>query len=312
MSGHKVLAADMWLFVASFCWGFGYVASKDALAVFPALWLNALKFSAAFLILAVCFRKRLRGTTKSEIAAAMAVGLVLFGAFTTQVFGLESTAAGKQAFIIASYVVFVPMLQWLVTRVFPGIRIVTASAFCLTGVALLSLQGQFALGSGDALSIAAALLFALHMLLVGVFSKRHDAVRLAVFQIGITGGLSLMMTPFSAPLPDHISMNALWNLAYLTVFATAFTVLVQNLAQRYTPSTHASLILSTESLFGALGGILLLGEAVSLYLIQGGALILLGVMIARVPFPAATRLRDIRSVLFRRAIGFFPRTSPKV
>ncbi|OPZ59844.1 MAG: EamA-like transporter family protein [Synergistetes bacterium ADurb.Bin520] len=75
------------------------------------------------------------------------------------------------------------------------------------------------------------------------------------------------------------------------VFPTVMALLIQNTAQRYTPSTHVSILLSLESLFGALAGVFLLGEHLSEQMILGCAFIFAAVLLTEVdPMPLVRRL----------------------
>ena len=57
--------------------------------------------------------------------------------------------------------------------------------------------------------------------------------------------------------------------------------IAQNVAQRYTKASHASLILSTESLFGFLASAVIYGEALSLRTAIGGLMILAAIFVSK-------------------------------
>ena len=55
------------------------------------------------------------------------------------------------------------------------------------------------------------------------------------------------------------------------------------MAQKFTPSTHTSIILSLESVFGAISGIIMIGEKFTLFMFIGSVLILVAVIVSRFP-----------------------------
>ena len=65
----------------------------------------------------------------------------------------------------------------------------------------------------------------------------------------------------------------------LGVFNTALCYLIQMNGQRVLPPTRVSLILSTESLFGAVFSVLMGYDPFSLRLVLGGAIMMLAILL---------------------------------
>lgn len=298
MTRHKVLLADSALVLIALFWGFGFVAMKDALNSFTPYWLLAIRFTASFVLMSLIFRKRLQKLKANDIKAGLLVGLFLFLGFATQTIGLNYTTAGKQAFITATYVVIVPFLSWALKKIFPGYISIIASLICLGGMGLLTLQGNgdsFSnLNYGDFLTLFCALFFACHILAIERFAPKMDPLALATLQIGTTALLSFISAILLEEWPGAaIAPSAWWSIAFTVLLCTVFALSVQNAAQKFTPSTHASILLSLESVFGALSGILFLGEIFTPQMVLGCSLIFFAVL-----------LTETGPILFQHAATF--------
>ena len=276
----SVLAADAALLGVALFWGMGYVAMKIALDSFTPLWLTVVRFVSAFALLAALFGPRLIRLSASALRAGLLAGGLLTLAFWVSTVGLQYTTAGKQAFIVTAYVVVVPFLLWVSSRRFPGFGPFLAAGLCLCGMSLLTLQGDLSIGLGDGLSLLCALFLALHMVVVERFVKEIDPVPFAVLQIGVVGLATLPVALLLEPLPRHVASLGWAALAYNVLLGTIFALVTQNLAQTYTTSTHTSLILSLEGVFGALAGTLLLGESFTLRMVLGCVLIFVSILMA--------------------------------
>lgn len=276
----KVFVADLSLAVVALFWGLGFVAMKDALEAFPTFWLLTLRFFSAAVIMTLVFRRPLAAASKKDLGAGALIGVFLFLGFAVQTMGLNYTSPGKQAFLTATYVVLVPLISWAVRRIFPGIISLAASALCLAGMALLTLQEGLNINVGDTLTLLCALFFAVHILAVERFAATTNPLVLAVVQIFMVGLLSLPLAVALEPWPGLMGGgSALWSLAFTIFFCTIFAFIVQNAAQKFTPSTHTAIILSLESVFGAGAGIYFYGEIFTSRMALGCALILASVLL---------------------------------
>ena len=277
----RTLLADVGLASVALFWGIGFVVMKDALVFFPPFFLLAVRFFLAGGLLALIFAKSLRGTTLKDLKIAAGVGLLLFLGFATQTVGLQYTTAGKQAFLTASYVVLVPFAAWALRRRIPEWNAFAASFLCLVGTALLTLQESFSISLGDGLTLACAGFYSLHIVSLEAFAPRMDAYRLATLQLLFVSCYAALCVPFFETIPDltQLGGGAWWSMAYLVLFCTTGAFLIQTVAQKFTPSTHASIFLSLESVFGAAAGILLMGDVFTSPMVMGCVLILAAVFL---------------------------------
>jgi drug/metabolite transporter (DMT)-like permease len=277
----EIFIADIALVFVALFWGIGFVAMKEAIKIIPLFYLLAMRFFLSSLITALIFRKKIRHITYHDIKSGLIIGIFLFLGFVTQTLGLQYTTAGKLAFLTCTYVVIVPFQSWFVQKIFPGMKSFIASAICLLGMAFLTLQKDLSIGAGDILGLICAFFFAGHIVSVEYYAKKKDPIVMTVIQMGFVALFSFFLAIFLEIFPVKISNIAILSLLYTVFFCTIFAFLIQNVAQKITPSTHTSIILSLESVFGALSGIIMIGEKFTLFMFIGSVLILIAVIISK-------------------------------
>ena len=134
------------------------------------------------------------------------------------------------------------------------------------------------MGLGDLLTLIGGFFYACHIVSVGYYSKKHDPILLTIFQFSVTAILSLIFALIFEPKVSSVTGEMIFPIVYLALFSTLIGFLIQNVAQKYTSSTHAAIILSMESVFGNIFSIIFLKEALSVRLFIGCLLILISVI----------------------------------
>ncbi len=278
MENKKTLYADLALLAVAVVWGSGFVVTKNALAHITPIYLIFYRFSLATILLAIVTRKRLLKAEKKDIKAGIIIGIFLFTGFAFQTVGIQYTEAGKQAFITATYVVMVPFLYWAISKKRPDKFELLAAFICTIGIAILSVEENLTMGYGEFLTLVSAVMFALHVASIGYFAPDSDAIVIAVIQIATTAVLSWILAGFTEGWQMSINKGAIGAILYLAVFSSMFAFLIQTVAQKYTSSTHAAIILSMEAVFGSILGIILLSEPLNLKFVVGCFAILIAVI----------------------------------
>ncbi|WP_238881268.1 DMT family transporter [Clostridium sp. YIM B02551] len=274
----KVYSVSL-LLVAAF-WGFGFVASKEALNSFPPFVLTSIRFTVSGFILLIIFIKRIKNLTLKSLGSGILLGFFLFLGFSTQTVGLVYTTASKNAFITGLNVIIVPFLAWIIFKDKLEKFSVFSAVLAFLGIFLLTWDGSSLLFNfGDTLTLFCALFFAMHITFVGVFSKKYDPILLTIIQFLVTGILALICSIKFENLSDININNSLVSLGYLTFVSTLLAFLMQNIAQKHTKPSQAALILCTESLFGPLFSSLVLKETLTIQMIFGGAILFLSIII---------------------------------
>jgi len=276
--------ADAALAFVAIIWGATFVVVKQALADVSTLYFLFLRFSLASLCMLVLFTPAFRKMTAREIGqglgAGAVVGLFLWLGYILQTLGLKYTSAGNSGFLTGLYIVLVPLVGAVLLRKRPsgreivGITIATAGMVVMT---LPSLAASFSMNRGDLLTLACAVAFSFHLVAVGYYSQRRKMEALAFGQIAcsaVLSGCSLGLEPL------HIVWSRpVWTAILLTaIFATAVAFALQTWAQQYTTPTRTALIFALEPVVALVTAVAVGGEAVTLYAVAGGALILAGIL----------------------------------
>mgnify|MGYP000864351001 CR=1 FL=1 len=279
-----VLLADAGLLAVALIWGASFTVLKDTLNTFQPLTLLAVRFAFSAAILSLLFFRRVCRMGWGDLKAGVTVGFFLFLGFISQTYGLVYTTAGKNAFLTTTYVVVVPFMGWALTRRFPGFHAFLSAGLCIAGVGFLTLGGEGIEGfnKGDALTLLCAVFYSAQLMSIDHYAKRMDPIVLAVTQmVAMVAFCAIFAIPLES-WPASISERALWGMAFLVLFATVLAFAVQMVAQRHSPPTHVSLILSTESVFGAVTGVLFLGERFTGKMSIGAALVFGAILVAEV------------------------------
>ena len=281
---NKTLLADLALITVALIWGVGFIASKAALVTITPLWVMTFRFLGSGVLLLILFLKRVRRLDKRTVLMGMVVGSFMFTGMVFQTIGLDHTTASNQAFLIPSYVVLVPFVSWMMTRVKPRALDVAAALLTFAGVAVISLKPDFSMNLGDALTLIFAVVYSFQIVFLGLFVKETDVMSFTVVQMLTAGGLSLFAALVFAPPLDGVSATSAFGILYLVVFNTALAFLIQNIAQQYTTSTHASLLISLESVFGLIVSVIFLHDPFGPRMALGCGLVFAAVLLSKLEF----------------------------
>lgn len=265
----QVLFADLGLLLVALLWGAGFLFTKRGLDYITPLWMMSMRFVGATIIMSIVFYKNFRKISKSDLKAGLIIGIFLYIAFATQTIGLQFTSISNQAFLTATNVVFVPFLVWVVYKKAPDKFAFIGAALATVGIGLITLKEGLHLNVGDMWTLACAVFFAGHIVSIGFFAKENDPIALTIVQFAVAAVLSLVSALMMEPLPAKIGSEAMLSVGYMVLASTLLAFLLQNICQKYTPSTHASLILSLESVFGTLVAVVFEGEMFNLQMALG-------------------------------------------
>jgi drug/metabolite transporter (DMT)-like permease len=297
LSGRRA-RANLLLLLASAIWGFAFVAQRVGAEFIGPLSFNAVRFALGVLVLLpiIWWRSTTRKVSpkRRRLAwrAAVAPG-VLAGALLTVASGLQQSAmatvpAGNAAFITGLYMVFVPVIS-----AFRGHRSSPATVLgvisSVIGLYLIAVTDAFTIGFGELLLIISTLIWAAQILVIDHFGTKLSALRFAAVQFITCSALSSVGALLLDPAPFAGLDDAVIPLLYGGLLSVGIAFTLQVVGQRDALATHAALIMAMESVFGAIGGALILGESMGLRGYVGAALMVAGVIIAQLgaaPRPA--------------------------
>ena len=282
----------MSLLLVAIIWGSGFIVTKNALDHITPYNMLFYRFFVSTVLLSMIFFKKIRKASTKDIKGGVVIGLFLFAGFATQTVGLQYTEAGKQAFITATNVVMVPFIYWGISKKKPDKFDLAAAFLCLVGIGILSLDSNLAMGYGDLLTLICAVFFALHISSTGYFAKESDPYVISIVQLGTAAVLSLIFALLFEGAPVVIQGQTVIPILYLAVFSTMLAFLIQTIAQKYTNSTHAAIILSLEAVFGSTFAIIFLKEELSLRFFIGCMSILISVITSETKWEFLKHIKD--------------------
>ena len=278
------LQADLSLLLVALIWGSAFVAQRLGMAEVGPFAFNATRFAVGSLtLIPLLGRARLRPPSWDELRSGALLGVLLFAAATLQQVGLIWTIAGKAGFITGLYVVIVPLLLALAWGEWADWTSWLGAGLGAAGLFLLSVERGFRLAPGDGWVVASALMWALHVIAIGRVAPGRDPLRLAFLQYAACALLSVPATLVLEPGTWGGLLLVIPAILYAGVISIGLGYTTQVIAQRHTTPTHAAIILSTESVFAALAGWLVLGESLSGKQLLGCGLMLGGILLAQVP-----------------------------
>jgi len=229
---------------------------------------------------------------RAIVLGGIICGFVLFVGSNLQQIAMVTTPASKAAFITTLYIVLVPLIGIAFrqrTRWNTWVSVLIA----VGGLYLLCISESFEIASGDVLLLICAIFWALHILFVGRFVPgltQAEVLRLCIVQFLTTGILSLLCAPLfdsffvSVPLTLSVVIEVLPELSYAGILSSGVAFTLQAIGQKYAPPAPAAVIMSTESVFGLLGGMVLLHEILVGREILGCILMFAAVILAQLTF----------------------------
>lgn len=286
------MRSNMMLLMAAAIWGLGFVAQRLGMDHMGPFTFNGLRFLlGALSLLPLLWWLKSRqprprpeqpsGDRRLLLIGGLLAGTVLFSAASLQQVGLLYTTAAKAGFITGLYIILVPVIG-LALRHKTGANTWVGALIAMAGLYYLSVTDEFTIGYGDLLQVVGALFWAIHLLVLDHYSSRVAPIRLAGVQFVVCGLLSLA-TAFVIETPTLSGAVAGWQaLLYAGLVSVGIGYTLQVVGQRGAHPAHAAIILSLETVFAAIGGVLLLGESLDERAIVGCSLMLAGMLISQI------------------------------
>ncbi|MFL6137511.1 MAG: DMT family transporter [Frankiaceae bacterium] len=279
--GSRVAGATASLVVVTAIWGSTFPIVKHSIE--PDGPMTVLDFLAWRFALAAVAMLAVRPRSVVTLGAAGRrhgawLGLALGSGYVAQTIGLQSTPAGVSGFVTGMFVVLTPLVGAVALR-----RRVPATAWlavtvATAGLALLSIgsiSGQHGSLAGIAITFCCAVAFAVHIVGLGEWSHRHDAVGLAVVQLAtVTLICAVAAVPAGDGLAPPPTAGTWFAIAVTALAATAFAFFVQTWAQSILDPTRTAVIMTMEPVFAGLFAVWLAGESMGLRTLAGSILVL--------------------------------------
>lgn len=258
------------------CWGSTFFLIRDLLDRVPTTDFLAVRFAIAGAIMVLLFPRALARLTKESRRHAAVLGLVYGAAQILQTAGLAHTPASISGFITGLYVVFTPLLAAVLMRARIGALTWLAVVLAAVGLGVLTLDG-ISLGYGEAITLVGAVMYALHIVGLGMWARADQALGMSIVQVWVIATVCFVVTA-----PDGIvlaSSLADWlSILYMAIFAGGLAMIAQTWGQAHLTPTRSAIVMSTEPVWAAFFAIVLGGEPFGLRMVAGGLLVLVAML----------------------------------
>jgi drug/metabolite transporter (DMT)-like permease len=271
-SRSRTFVATLGLLTLTAVWGSTFVLIKHVVERMRVVDFLAVRFVVAAVVMLALFARPVWRLDRKQLGRALLLGSVYGAGQLLQTWGLKLIAPSVSGFATGMYVVFTPLLAWLLLRERITGIVWLAVALATGGLALLSLHGV-SIDAGVWLTLASAALYALHIVGLGRWSRVGDAIGMSAVQVGAIAVVCLLATlPQGPALPPDTS--AWLAVLYMALIAGAGAMLVQTWAQAHLPPARAAIVMTTEPVFAAAFAVALGVDALSWRMLAGGALVL--------------------------------------
>lgn len=284
---NQALRADFLMLITAMIWGSGFVAQRVGMDHLGPFTFTGLRFALGAIVLLPLLLRQGRGAARYEpflqrglLLGGLCMGLALTIGINLQQVGLMFTSVTNSGFITGLYVIVVPLLGLAIGQK-TGMGTWLGATLAVFGMALLSIDENFEVASGDWIQLAGAFVWGVHVLLVGFFVGRHDAIRLAFIQFVTCALVSLGLAVIFEQSSFNSILLAAPALIYGGMFAVGVGYTLQVVAQKHAIASHAAIILSLEAVFAAIAGAWLLDESLDLKGYVGCTLMFIGMLAAQ-------------------------------
>lgn len=254
-------------------WGSTFVLIKDVIARMPVADFLAVRFIVAALVMFALFHRHVMRLERRQLWRGMVLGAIYGVGQLLQTWGLALISPSVSGFATGMYVVFTPILATILLRQRMPATVWLAVGLATFGLALLSLNG-FSVNAGVWLTLVSALLYGLHIVALGHWSRAEEAFGLSAVQMAVIAFVCLLATAgHGGPVlpPDRSVWMAV---LYMALVAGAGAMLMQTWAQAHLPATRAAIVMTTEPVFAAAFAVALGSDVLTWRMACGGGLVL--------------------------------------
>ncbi|BEP28540.1 DMT family transporter [Helicovermis profundi] len=282
------IKGNILLFITSIIWGLAFVAQRLGGEVIGAYSFNGIRFflgALSLIPLIIYFDKKNNNLAfsgiKKIIPSGILLGFILFIASALQQIGIMYTSVGNTAFITGLYIVLVPLIG-ILFRHKATKQTWISSVIAMIGLYFLSISKGFSINYGDLLELIGAFFWATHILSIDYFVKKYDALKLSMIQFFSCSIFSAVSAILFENTTTTMIYNAFIPILYGGLMSVGVAYTLQVVGQKYAKPSHAALILSLETVFGAIGAAIILSEKLTTRGYFGASLMFVGMIFSQI------------------------------
>jgi len=287
------LKGNILLLITSIIWGLAFVAQRLGSEVIGAYAFNSIRFMLGGLSLIPLILYFDNKNNKNNnfnnnsihkiIFPGILLGFILFIASALQQIGIKYTSVGNTAFITGLYIILVPLIGILFKHKITKQTLISSS-IAVVGLYFLSITKDFKINYGDFLELIGAFFWATHILSIDYFVKKYDALKLSMVQFISCSIFSLIASLSFETTTLQMINSAIIPLLYGGLMSVGVAYTLQVIGQKYAKPSHAAIILSLETVFGALGAAIILSEKLTPRGYLGATLMFIGMIFSQIKF----------------------------
>ena len=284
----KQIKADMLLVLVTLCWGTSYFMMDLCLEEMDPLTLNSYRFLGAFVVAALISFKRIRNVNKITLKYSFYISITLVLIYILATYGVRYTTQSNAGFFCATATIFTPIFVFIINRTAPGKKLAVVVVLCTIGIALMSLDSDMHMASGDILCLLCGMSYSFDLIVTerAVRHEKVNAYQIGVYQLGFTG-VWMTILAFILEEPCLPQTPACWgSVAFLAIFCTGVAFIAQSIAQQYTTASHVGVIYALEPVFAGIVAFLFAGERLLPRAYFGAFLLLIGILMMELDLKA--------------------------
>ncbi len=269
------------LLLVTFFWGVTFPVVKVALGYIGPGPFLALRFLAATIMMAFFVRRGKGFLSPTNIKHGMVAGFLLFIGYYFQTVGLEYTSAAASGIITGAYVVILPLMSYLYLKTKVSRVDLFSSIIAFGGLILMSIGSLSNLGTelGDLLTLICAVGYALQIAYVSKHSRNINSSTFTFYQIAAVTIFSTISIPFTPGGLGSVNLYVAFAIIFTAIFGSVFGYYVSTVALIYVEPTAAGIIFVAEPIFAALAAVVLAHEHLGIYVILGGAVMIMAMFL---------------------------------
>ncbi len=289
-SGFSV--TDLLLLCMALIWGLNFIVVKYATTVFAPLAFNSTRIAVALVVLwAILLARGTKLPPRQEILGMIGLGILGNGLYQILwVEGMARTRASDAALLVAASPAFIETIGWLRGHERMGSRGIMGIVLSMFGIGLVVSGGvgganKASTLTGNALILTSVLCWAIYSVTLKRFTLRHDG--LTISAVTMTGGMIAMLV---AAVPDlaktqwsQVSASGWAAVAYSSIMALVVAYLFFYRGLKTLGPTRTSMYSNLQPLFAMAGAWALLSETPRVLQVAGGACIVSGLLLTRLP-----------------------------
>lgn len=269
------------LFTTTLIWGTSFVILKNTLDSISVMWVLAIRFIIASVLLLLFAAKKLKNMDKKSFWGSVLIGVCLAVAYIVQTYGLKYTTPGKNSFLTSVYCILVPFFAWGFFGRRPGVHNVLGAIICVAGIGFVALDSGFGnINIGDVLTLACGIFYALQIIFVEQYISGCDSLSVSAVEFTTAAVICLVGALLFESVPSSIPSEQIFSLLYMGAMCTALCFFLQAWGMKYVPSSTAAMIMTLEAVFGTVFSVIVYHEQVTPKLLIGFVLIFFAIVIS--------------------------------